>query len=125
MRLRDLKIRCFAEREGDGTWFAMCLQLNLYACGDSLAEAKRKLHEVIVSYMRDALTEDVQYIDDLIPRRAPLYFYFRYAFISCRVLIMREKRRQVQRGIASRSRAVGQGIAFPAAAVPHCSVRVA
>jgi predicted RNase H-like HicB family nuclease len=91
MKLRDLKLRCFAERESDGTWFAMCLQLNLYARGDSLNEAQRKLHDVMRSYITDALTEDAQYLDDLLPRRAPAYFYLRYAYVWCCVRIAHAK----------------------------------
>lgn len=89
---KELVLRCFAELEGDGTWFAMCLDLNLYARGDSMDEARRKLHTLIGSYLKDALTVDKQYIGDLMPRHAPIYFWFRYFFIWCLVRLHRVTR---------------------------------
>jgi predicted RNase H-like HicB family nuclease len=83
VRLSNLVLRCYAEQEADGTWFAICLSLNLYARGDSFEQARMKLHAVIASYLKDALTVDSQYVGDLIPRRAPLYFWVRYAFVWC------------------------------------------
>jgi len=85
MKAGDLVLRCYAERERDGTWFAICLDLNLYSRSDSFPEAKRKLHTVVRSYIKDALTSDSEYIGDLVPRRAPLYFWLRYAYIWCAV----------------------------------------
>ena len=85
VRLSNLVLRCYAEQEADGSWFAICLSLNLYARGDSYDHARKKLHAVIGSYLKDALTVDSEYVDDLIPRRAPLYFWLRYALIWCLV----------------------------------------
>lgn len=82
MKLKDLKLRCYAERD-DGSWFAICLPLNLYARGDTFEEARTKLHDLIAHYVREALTVHADHIDDLIPRRAPLYFCVRYAFARC------------------------------------------
>lgn len=97
MHLKQLLLRCFAEKESDGTWFAMCLELNLYARGDSLTEARKKLHAVIVDYLRDAVTKDREYVGDLIPRRAPLWFYLHYAFIWCCLKIEHVKKEAVHR----------------------------
>lgn len=83
LKLSDLVLRCYAEKDGDGSWFAMCLALNLYSRGDSYEHARKKLHDVISAYLRDAVTTDSRYIEDLVPRRAPLSFYVRYAFIWC------------------------------------------
>ena len=85
LKLRDLVLRCYAEQEADGTWFTICLALNLYARGDSYEQARQKLHSVIAAYLRDAVTVDSEHIGDLIPRPAPLYFWLRYAFIWCRI----------------------------------------
>jgi len=81
MKLNDLVLRCYAEKDGDGTWFAMCLSLNMYARGDNFEQARRKLHSAIASYLKDALTKDAEYVGDLVPRAAPLYFWMRYAYI--------------------------------------------
>ena len=87
LNLRNLVLRCYAEKEADGTWFTICLSLNLYARGDSFEQSRHKLHAVISAYLRDALTVDSEFVGDLIPRRAPLYFWLRYAFIWCCVKI--------------------------------------
>lgn len=88
LKLKNLLLRCFAQRDRqDGTWFVICLELNLYARADSFEDAKKKLHGVIASYLRDALTTDVAYLDDLVPRRAPLRFWLKYAFAWCCVKV--------------------------------------
>ncbi len=83
VKLKNLVLRCYAEREADGSWFTMCLDLNLYARGDSFDHSRKKLHDVISAYLRDSLTVDSEYVGDLIPRRAPLRFWLRYGFIWC------------------------------------------
>lgn len=82
MKLNDLKLRCYAEID-DGSWFAICLPLNLYARGDSFEEARAKLQGLISQYVREAVTVHAEHIGDLIPRRAPLYFWVRYAIARC------------------------------------------
>jgi predicted RNase H-like HicB family nuclease len=83
MKPSNLVLRGFAERDEDGSWFAICLELNLYARGDSFEEAKDKLQRLIRTYLSEAVNEDADYVDDLVPRRAPLYFWLRYATIWC------------------------------------------
>ena len=82
MRPRDLVLRCFAQKESDGTWFAICLDLNLYARGDNFDEVKAKLRGFIRHYVKSALTTDRDYIGDLVPRRAPFAFWAKY-FCMC------------------------------------------
>lgn len=82
MKAKDLVLRCYAEQERDGTWFTMCVDLNLYSRGDTLHEAKHKLHAVIRDYVLEALTKDQQYAADLLPRPAPLLFWLRYWLIA-------------------------------------------
>jgi hypothetical protein len=82
MKTSDLILRCYLERESDGSWFAICLDLNLTAQADSAKEAKEKLHAHIARYVREALTVDRAYIEDLLPRRAPLSFFIRYYAIK-------------------------------------------
>lgn len=83
LNVGDLVLRCYAERDRDGTWFAICLPLNLYARGDSYEQARMKLHHLVRDYIKDALTVESEHIGDLVPRRAPAYFYLRYALIWC------------------------------------------
>jgi predicted RNase H-like HicB family nuclease len=81
MKPADLVLRCYAEQD-DGSWFAICLDLNLYARGDSYEEVRDKLFKLIAGYVKEALA-DVDYFDDLVPRRAPLSFWLRYACLWC------------------------------------------
>lgn len=82
MRPIDLQLRCYAQQESDHSWFGICIDLNLAAQGDTLAEVRLKMHKMINDYLIEALTIDEQYFDDLIPRRAPLNFILRYYWLS-------------------------------------------
>lgn len=82
MKPSDLVLRCYAERERDGSWFAICLDLNLTAQADTAKEARAKLHASVVRYVAEALTVDKDYIEDLVPRRAPMGFFVRYYVIK-------------------------------------------
>ncbi len=82
MKPNDLILRCYAEQEKDGSWFSICIDLNLAVQGDSVKEVKEKMHTVIHDYIDEALTEDVEYIGDLLPRRAPMSFILKYYVIS-------------------------------------------
>lgn len=82
MKAKDLVLRCYLERENDGSWFAICLDLNLYCRADSSQEARNKLHSIIRDYIVEAVSEDSEYFSDLIPRRAPAYFWLRYYMIA-------------------------------------------
>ena len=81
MRPNDLVLRCYAEREQDGSWFAICIDLNLSTQADTAREAKAKLHSQIEQYVREALIVDTQYAAQLLQRRAPLGFVARYHLI--------------------------------------------
>ncbi|TAN53896.1 MAG: DUF1902 domain-containing protein [Methylococcaceae bacterium] len=78
MQPTELTLRCYAECERDGTWFALCLDLNLYARADTAETAKAKLHEIIRDYVTEACTVDLPYFEQLIPRRAPWIFWLHY-----------------------------------------------
>ncbi len=78
MKINDLVLRCYAEQEKDSTWFAICLDLNLYARGDSYEEARTKLNKLAICYLREAIEKDSEYFEDLVPRRAPIGFWTRY-----------------------------------------------
>ena len=87
MRPIDLKLKCYAEREHDGSWFAVCIDLNLAAQGESLESVKTKLHQQVRDYLEEAVTEDAAYFGDLIPRPAPLSFRLKFYLIEflCRL----------------------------------------
>jgi len=87
MKATNLVLRCYAEQEKDGSWFCICLDLNLAAQGDSAKEVKAKLHSMIYQYVKEALTDDKEYIVSLIPRKAPLSFFMRYYYIRLVCLI--------------------------------------
>lgn len=82
IKLGELVLPCYAEQESDGSWFAICLELNLYARGDNFQEARSKLNRLIRAYLQEAVSKHADYISDLIPRRAPFYFWARYYLIK-------------------------------------------
>jgi len=77
MKPNNLILRCYAERD-QGSWFAMCLDLNLYARGDTFEDARASLHQIIEDYVVEALTDDSDYADQLLQRKAPVSFWLRY-----------------------------------------------
>lgn len=81
MNINDIKLRCYAEKDDD-SWFTICIDLNLYARGETFEDVKQALHEIIHRYVTEAVTVDAKYIDDLIPRKAPFRFIFRYHTLS-------------------------------------------
>jgi len=85
----QLVLRCYAEPD-EGSWFAMCIDLNLYARADSPEAVQTKLEEIIREYVTEALTDDRASVADLLPRPAPMTFRLRYHYIAlhnrvCRV----------------------------------------
>lgn len=69
---RIVSLRCFAFQSGDQV-VASCLDLCLSAQGETLAEAKQKLHDQVVDYLQDALQEG-----NLETRPSPLGHWARY-----------------------------------------------
>lgn len=82
MKPIDLKLRGYIQKEQDGSWLAVCIDLNLVAQGDTSKEARNKLHNIINDYLVEAFTEDNQYFDDLVPRKTPFIFLLRYYWLS-------------------------------------------
>lgn len=74
-------IRCYVERERDGSWFAMCIDLNLCAQAGSIEEAKSHLDAIVRDYLIDAFTQ-YRGNPELLTRRAPLSFVLRYHVIA-------------------------------------------
>lgn len=80
MKPKQLKLRCYAEKQANQNWFAICVDLNLCAEGDSFHEARKKLLDIIYDYAEEACTIDKEHFSDLIPRKAPLNFVLKYKF---------------------------------------------
>ena len=81
------RLRCYAEMESDGSWFAICLDLNIYARGVGLCEVRESLNNLVVDYIDEAYGKDRAYVSDLVPRRAPNYFFVRYYYLRVRSLV--------------------------------------
>ncbi len=79
MKPEQLIVRCFAKQE-EGVWVASCLDFCLTTQGSSFDEAKRKLEEQIIFYVREAI-DDKEYGHQLLNRRAPLSSWIEYYFI--------------------------------------------
>lgn len=78
LRPPELVLRCYAEQVDD-QWQAFCLALTLAAQADSFAEARDKLHAMIVDYVEDALAGvDQAHSERLLRRKAPLRFRLKY-----------------------------------------------
>lgn len=79
---QTLVLRCYAEEDEDSC-FAICLDLNLYARADNFREVRGKLNGMIKEYITEVLTEDSEYIGSLLPRPAPIFFWFKYYRAKC------------------------------------------
>lgn len=86
----DRRLRCYLRRSGRnrGRWVAHCIDLNLWAVGDSMDAAKRSLEDAIRGYVRTVLrTKDVESIARLLNRRAPLRYVALWHFGAALVAI--------------------------------------
>lgn len=90
MNIDDFTLRCYASKEQDGSWYAICLNLNIFVQADTCEQAREKLHSAIMDYIKVAVEDHGQHLKDLIPRRAPLYFYFIYYMYKIRELFSSE-----------------------------------
>jgi hypothetical protein len=77
MKSEQLILKCYVEPE-EGAWVAVCLDFNLAAQAESSDAARRKLEAMILSYVREALTVDREYADQLLTRKAPWPAWVRY-----------------------------------------------
>jgi len=74
LRPSNLVLRCYGHRIKGGQWYGICVDLNIAAQAESSEKLKRKLNEMIFSYIETVLdTNDVESIPELLKRRAPLY----------------------------------------------------
>ncbi len=71
------RLACYAEKKG-GYWQAFCLNFDLAAQGDSLADVRQRIEAQIDDYVREALVEDREHAEYLLSRRAPLRMWLKY-----------------------------------------------
>ena len=66
--------RCYGYRSRDGLWQAVCIDLNLAAQGANVEEVKKKLKQMIESYLESVFdTNDEDSISALLFRKAPIF----------------------------------------------------
>lgn len=79
MKSRDFFVRSLGYKLKDGQWFAICLDFDLAAQGDSPHEVFNKLSAQIKSHIRDALTgPDKDAAWWLMHRRAPMKYWAQF-----------------------------------------------
>jgi ferric iron reductase protein FhuF len=91
MKTTELVLKCYIDRE-EGSWVAVCLDFNLATQAESQHDAKQKLEAMIHSYVSEALTNDREYADQLLTRKAPLSLWARYYFIALMSLLHKDHR---------------------------------
>ncbi len=77
MKPRELLLRGYTVPDGD-SYFAICLDLNIYARGESPDAATKRCVEFVCDYLNEALAEDREFAEDLLDRKAPLSFWLTY-----------------------------------------------
>ena len=83
-----LILRCYGHKIKQEKWFGVCLEFNLAAEADSPEELKKKLADMITSYIETILdTDDKISIPVLISRRAPIRNWLMYYFIRLIIFI--------------------------------------
>ena len=87
LNLNQLILRCYGFQLGDRPWVGVCLNLDLAVEADSREELKKKMRDVIESYIETVLqTDDHESIPALLSRRAPLKdwsIYYLIRFVNC------------------------------------------
>lgn len=83
MRPEDLFLRCYAYQRRDGSWYAVCIDLNLDAEAPSLNAVRASLEHAITGYLQTVLeTGDKESLLHLIRRPAPTKDFVRYHTIK-------------------------------------------
>jgi hypothetical protein len=96
MRPTDLLLRCYAQQQASGRWYAVCVDLNLDAEAPSLPEAKRSLENAILGYLETVLdTSAAESIPHLLHRPAPWKGRATYALIRTLALVRLQWRKAI------------------------------
>ena len=86
----SLVLRCLALQR-HGYWVVMCIDLDLAAQADTVAQARKPLKEQMTSYVTDALTVDGEHASVLLKRKSPLRYRVMY---HCIKLLNAHKRKR-------------------------------
>ena len=83
VRPNNFILRCYGHRINGSKWCGVCLEFNLAAEAESSEQLRKKLYDMIVSYVDTVIeTDDKESIPDLLVRRAPLYNWAIYYLIK-------------------------------------------
>lgn len=83
LKLGNLILRCYGHRIKNGRWFGVCLELNLAAEAESPEQLRKKLFDMMKSYIETVIeTDDKDSIPELLERRAPFYNWAIYYIIK-------------------------------------------
>ena len=77
-RAQTLVLRCFAESV-EGSWHAICVDLDIAAQGDSLNEVKQTLDSMVETYIEAAIGAPPDERIAMLSRKAPFHVRFAYA----------------------------------------------
>jgi len=88
IRPDKLILRCYGRRLKKGSYYGVCIDLNLAVEAESQEKLKKKMCDVINSYLETVLdTDDKNSIPQLLYRRAPIQDWLRYYYIRILVFI--------------------------------------
>ncbi|WOF74118.1 hypothetical protein QMT40_001765 [Parvibaculaceae bacterium PLY_AMNH_Bact1] len=82
----SLVLRCMAEGT-EGSWEAICLDLDIAVSGGSLAEVTDSLHGAVAEYLEFVATLSEEDQIPLLNRKAPLWLRFQFAYRSFAVAV--------------------------------------
>lgn len=76
-------LRCYGYKTKNDCWYGICIDLNLAVESDSPENLKKKMREVVDSYLETVFdTEDKTSIPQLLKRKAPFFDWFTYYVIK-------------------------------------------
>lgn len=102
---QEIVLHAYIRPQRSGGWYAHCITLSLDAVGADYREARDKLDDAILSYLRFAGEEGR--FEELVPRRSPLRFRIEYGGVwvwSVVTGLLRNVRRTIRLGSAGEIR---------------------
>jgi len=83
LRPENLVLRCYGYRKKDGTWYGLCLDLNIAAEAGNRDELVKKIGDMIKSYLVTVFdTDDKGSIPHLLKRKAPISDWLHYYILK-------------------------------------------
>lgn len=84
----NLILRCYGYRTRKGNWYGVCLNFDIAVEAEDKDHLKRKMHDVLVSYVESVKdTEDNSSIPFLLSRRSPIKDWLIYYGIRLLVFL--------------------------------------